>query len=82
VAATAHGAVDAELAASYDERGMFACVYCDGPYEHDDHIMPLALGGEHSTANLVPAGAECNMSKGAADPYQWIPRRIAELRHA
>lgn len=31
---------------------------------HLDHIWPLALGGEHSYANLQPAHPSCNMRKG------------------
>lgn len=30
-----------------------------------DHIVPLAVGGEHSAANLAVAHARCNLSKGA-----------------
>lgn len=30
-----------------------------------DHIVPLALGGEHSYANTQPAHGECNRRKGA-----------------
>ena len=30
-----------------------------------DHVDPLALGGPHTTENLVPACMRCNRSKGA-----------------
>jgi hypothetical protein len=36
----------ADLFAHWESIGAYGCVYCDGPYEHDDHVQPLALGGE------------------------------------
>jgi 5-methylcytosine-specific restriction endonuclease McrA len=44
-----------------------------------EHIMPLALGGEESRANLLPACADCNLSKGASDPVQWLNARFPSL---
>lgn len=61
-----------QLLASYAERGPLQCVYCTGPYESDDHVIPLSQGGEHSIANLVPACMLCNARKGARTPEQWI----------
>jgi 5-methylcytosine-specific restriction endonuclease McrA len=43
------------------------CWMCGGPFEHVDHVIPLALGGPHVLANLRPACASCNTSKGAKD---------------
>lgn len=31
---------------------------------HEDHIVPLALGGPHSRTNVQPACPPCNQSKG------------------
>lgn len=45
-----------------------ACGICEGdvnPFDfHVDHIIPLALGGEHSYANTQVAHPYCNMRKG------------------
>ncbi|MFJ8557350.1 HNH endonuclease [Streptomyces microflavus] len=62
----------AEFAAHWDNIGAYGCVVCDAPYEHADHIMPLALGGEHSVWNLLPMCSTHNTSKGAKNPYRWI----------
>lgn len=35
---------------------------------HFDHVIPLAKGGPHSTANVRPSHAHCNMKKGARVP--------------
>lgn len=42
-----------------------ACAYCGGPYEHDDHHIPLAKGGADAIYNLVPACSSCNSTKQA-----------------
>jgi hypothetical protein len=39
------------------------CAYCQGPYEHLDHSIPLSKGGTHWPANLRPSCATCNMRK-------------------
>lgn len=54
-----------ELYAAWEELELFRCAYCDGPFEHVDHVEPLALGGVHAIGNLVPACADCNVRKGA-----------------
>lgn len=61
-----------DLYRAWDDAGMYACVYCDGPYEHADHVVPLALGGAHSIENLVPSCADCNLAKGALDPWEFV----------
>jgi 5-methylcytosine-specific restriction endonuclease McrA len=57
-------------------RGVFArdgwrCVYCRGPAETIDHVMPRSRGGRHIWENVVAACARCNHSKG--------DRTLAEL---
>lgn len=52
------------------ERSGRICGICGGeisPEEtpHIDHIQPVALGGRTISANLQPAHARCNLSKGA-----------------
>jgi 5-methylcytosine-specific restriction endonuclease McrA len=53
-----------------------SCVYCGGPYEHIDHIMPLTLGGMNCIENLTTACARCNMSKGAKLLENWLTDTI------
>jgi len=49
------------------------CIYCGGPHEHDDHVIPLARGGTHERANLVPACKRCNCSKKDKFLNEWRP---------
>ncbi|WP_431959215.1 HNH endonuclease [Actinacidiphila sp. bgisy160] len=58
---------------------LWTCVYCGGPAEHTDHVIPQAHGGSDDAVNLVPACAECNTSKNAAPVLEWIARRDPEL---
>lgn len=51
------------------------CVYCDGPYEHIDHVVPLANGGRNIVTNLVPACERCNSSKQARDWVEWYRKQ-------
>lgn len=41
------------------------CWMCGGPFEHVDHVKPLARGGADCPANFRPACASCNCSKGS-----------------
>lgn len=58
------------------------CAYCKkGPYEHFDHVIPLAKGGRHTIGNLLPACASCNLTKAAKLLAEWrllrpVPRRF------
>lgn len=47
------------------------CAYCDAIAEHLDHVMPLSRGGEDIESNILPACAECNLSKGAKTLAEW-----------
>lgn len=50
------------------------CAY-PGPHEgpiEQDHVEPLALGGRHEAANVVPACRRCNRRKGR---QRWTPRQ-------
>lgn len=75
-AALAGAAIDGhtaeELAESWAERGLYACVYCGDSPEHVDHFVPLTLGGSHSIGNLVPACSGCNLRKGGRDPWTFL----------
>ncbi len=49
------------------ERDGGRCVECDAGFELQyDHVIPLALGGADSAANLQLLCGSCNRSKGAA----------------
>jgi 5-methylcytosine-specific restriction endonuclease McrA len=69
----------ADLAAYFVEIGAFNCAYCGGPAEHVDHVAPLARGGAHALGNLLPACADCNLEKGARDPYEFLTKRFPRL---
>jgi len=55
-----------EIKAAYDYR----CVYCGHKQAHltQDHITPLARGGSHTLANVVPACGSCNSRKRLGSP--------------
>lgn len=44
----------------------FRCAYCGvrGVELTKDHVVPLAAGGDHTAANIVPACLPCNAKKG------------------
>lgn len=55
------------------QRGKCAC--CGkrlGSNYHMDHIVPLALGGEHADRNIQLLTATCNMRKNAKAPEQYM----------
>jgi 5-methylcytosine-specific restriction endonuclease McrA len=39
------------------------CWMCGGPYEHIDHVKPIAAGGLNIPANMRPSCAPCNLAK-------------------
>lgn len=53
------------------ERWGHACAYCGGHATHLDHVDPLSKGGTDTEANIVPACAHCNLSKGAKTLAEW-----------
>lgn len=42
---------------------------------HIDHIMPLALGGEHAAFNIQLLCPKCNLSKSAKHPVDFMRQR-------
>ena len=50
------------------------CAYCGCEPEKItlDHVNPMANGGMTVRSNLVPACAECNVSKNHRDVWQWF----------
>lgn len=56
------------------EKKLEACVSADDPVDlkvHVDHIIPLALGGQHVFENLQLLDARENMQKGAKPHSAW-----------
>lgn len=51
------------------------CAYCGGPFEHIDHVIPLARGGTGWPSNIRPACRYCNQSKHAKRLDEWRPLR-------
>lgn len=52
------------------------CWLCGGPFDHIDHVKPLAAGGPHILANLRPACKSCNFRKGTS----WFgPRGLSRI---
>lgn len=68
-----------------DRLSMFGgkCWMCKCPLtrknQHIDHVKPISKGGPHMLANLRPACASCNLSKGDRWPILpgWQPPDIA-----
>ena len=60
------------------QNGVCAC--CGEPLVeyHIDHIIPLALGGEHSASNLQLLLPKCNMMKGAKHPDEYRKYRKSQ----
>lgn len=48
------------------------CAYGPHPIESMDHFVPIARGGEHALANVVPSCKPCNSSKSDSDPFEWM----------
>ena len=50
-----------------------ACAYCDAANDnfHWEHIIPKSRGGPDSIDNMVLACPDCNLRKGAKDPFEW-----------
>ncbi len=55
------------------KRDGYQCVYCGGPPEHLDHVIPQSKGGGHDIRNLVTSCARCNLSKNNKDVKDWYP---------
>ena len=53
------------------ERWGSRCCYCDGEATTLDHVTPLGFGGHDVEANVVPACARCNSSKGRKTLAKW-----------
>ena len=55
------------------QRGKCACCGLPlGDNYHQDHIMPLALGGENIDSNMQLLRAACNLQKSAKHPVEFM----------
>jgi 5-methylcytosine-specific restriction endonuclease McrA len=60
------GAVcDCMTASFMEEIAKLPCAYCGAPFEHADHVVPIAAGGLTCVENMAPACANCNQAKAA-----------------
>ena len=48
------------------------CAYCGNSWQHRDHLIPVAMGGELTKLNTVPACASCNSKKNDKNPFNFI----------
>ncbi len=58
------------------------CAYCKTPSSktlEKDHVIPLAKGGRHAIANILPACNSCNSRKSALFLAEW---RLRDLKAA
>lgn len=60
----------AELVIS--ERGE--CAYCHKPAAKlvQEHMVPLARGGDHTLSNIAPSCGPCNSRKGVKTPLEFV----------
>jgi 5-methylcytosine-specific restriction endonuclease McrA len=59
-------------------RDRYTCVYCGGPADTVDHILPRCRGGDDTWFNLVAACPACNGLKGDRTPQEAGIRLIRE----
>jgi 5-methylcytosine-specific restriction endonuclease McrA len=55
----------------------FQCAYCGKlnltkETTHQDHVVPLNVGGANSSENMLPVCSECNLSKGTKSVFQFL----------
>lgn len=78
-----------------ERRDGDACVYCLGPAESLDHVIPRNRGGTNDKRNLVCACLRCNQDKSddslaaflrrvsarTGEPVEAIARRVRRCRN-
>ncbi|MFF1684463.1 MULTISPECIES: HNH endonuclease [unclassified Streptomyces] len=67
----------------WEELEWWSCAYCDSGFSEMvvlevDHVRPLAKGGRHEWANLVPSCASCNRAKSDTDVTAWLDETAGE----
>lgn len=68
------------------ERDGWNCHYCGAPCgigpglaaPQADHVIPRSRGGPGDLTNFVLACTECNSSKGARTPLEWLGRHCCD----
>lgn len=50
----------------------YRCIYCGGPFEHVEHMIPLSRGGTNWPANLAPSCGDCNWSKNVKTIWEFV----------
>ncbi|MGW9568820.1 HNH endonuclease [Prescottella equi] len=58
------------------------CIYCPGPFEHLDHILPISLGGGHTIDNLIPSCEHCNLKKKNTPLIDFLADRAEAAKEA
>lgn len=61
------------------KRGCISIAGCGKKAFRQRRAVPLARGGAHAIGNLQPACEECNLEKGARDPFEWLAERFPRL---
>lgn len=58
------------------KRETMRCAYCDASLtmKQTDHMIALALGGEHSLRNIVIVCPNCNARKATLSYAEWVDR--------
>ena len=52
------------------------CAYCGEDKEiHEEHFIPVKLGGGFTKDNIIPACRRCNLDKGSKHPEEWLSDR-------
>lgn len=59
------------------------CAYCHAPLHRatQDHVVPLATGGNHTMDNIVPCCRQCNASKLNKSLHEWARTRFLRFTH-
>jgi 5-methylcytosine-specific restriction endonuclease McrA len=55
----------------------FCCAYCGisgltKDSTHKDHVVPIHVGGENSSENMLPVCSNCNLAKGTKSVFQFL----------
>lgn len=59
------------------------CAYCgERSFEEWDHFVPLKHGGKSIPGNILPSCLQCNRSKHAENPFEWIAKQGLEFSEA
>jgi len=56
------------------------CAYCKKhSFEEWDHFIPLKHGGKGVPGNILPSCRQCNRSKHAENPFDWIEKQGSQF---